>query len=107
MTDPRLTPARPDLAAAHLRGKYQAQNFVEGRPAAVIAASVPLRKRPCAGSGWESEALHGETVTVYEERDGWAWVQLGRDGYVGYLASAALGAGAAPTHRVAVLRTHG
>ena len=31
------------------------------------------------------EALFGELVTVYEERDGWAWVQLERDGYVGYL----------------------
>jgi cell wall-associated NlpC family hydrolase len=107
MTDPRLTPARPDLAAAHLRGRVQAESFAEGRPAAVAAASAPLRKRPCSGSGWETEALHGETATVYEERDGWAWVQLGRDLYVGYLECAALGPPTTPTHRVAALRTHG
>jgi cell wall-associated NlpC family hydrolase len=107
MTDPRLTPARPDLAADHLRGKFQAENFARGRPAAIAAASAPLHKRPCSGSGWETEALHGEAATVYELRDGWAWVQLERDGYVGYLESAALGEVAVPTHRVAALRTHG
>jgi len=28
--DPRLTPARPDLAAAHLRGRVDAARFVDG-----------------------------------------------------------------------------
>jgi hypothetical protein len=28
--DPRLTPARPDLAAKHLEGKVTAARFVEG-----------------------------------------------------------------------------
>ena len=46
-------------------------------------------------------------MAVYEARDGWAWVQLERDGYVGYLAAAALGEPQTPTHRVAALRTHG
>ena len=48
----------------------------------------------------------GETVTVYDESEGWAWAQLERDLYVGYLPLAALGPPAAPTHRVAALRTH-
>jgi len=107
MTDPRLTPARPDLAAAHLRGKVQAARFVDGVAADVVAVSVALRKRPDAASGWETEALHGETMKVYEARDGWAWVQLERDGYVGYLVAAALREPQTPTHRVAALRTHG
>lgn len=48
----------------------------------------------------------GERVTVYDEQDGYAWVQLGRDRYVGYVPSATLGtAGIAPTHRVTALRT--
>ena len=106
MTDPRLTPARPDLAAAHLRGKVPAEKFAEGIAAEVAAASVPLRKRPDAASAHETEALHGETMQVYEARDGWAWVQLERDGYVGYLAANALREPQTPTHRVAALRTH-
>ena len=30
--DRRLTPARADLAAAHLRGQVDSARFVEGRP---------------------------------------------------------------------------
>jgi cell wall-associated NlpC family hydrolase len=104
--DPRLTPARPDLAAARLRGQVEAARFVEGRPARIAAPGAALRRRPEASAPWETEALHGEAVTVYEERGGFAWVQLERDGYVGYLDDAALGAPETPTHRVAALRTH-
>ncbi len=105
MLDLRLTPARPDLAAAHLSGQVAAERFVEAHAARIITASAPLRRRPEAGA-WETEALHGEAVAVYEERDGWAWVQLQRDSYVGYLENAALGAPETPTHRIAALRTH-
>ena len=107
MPDRRVTPARADLAAAHLRGHVEAERFVEGRPASIVAASAPLQRRPEAIAPWETEALHGERATVYDERDGWAWVQLERDGYVGYLDSATLGPATTATHRVAALRTHG
>ena len=55
-----------------------------------MRASVPLRSRPSPTFGFETEALFGETVTVYDEREGWAWVQLDRDRYVGYVPSEAL-----------------
>ena len=54
----------------------------------------------------ETEALHGEAATVYDEADGWSWAQHTRDSYVGYLPTSALGTWQAPTHRVAALRTH-
>jgi cell wall-associated NlpC family hydrolase len=104
--DRRLTPARADLAAAHLRGLVDAPRYAEGRAMRIIAASAPLRRSPQADAPLETEALHGESVTVYDEQDGWAWAQLERDQYVGYLREAALGALSAPTHRVAALRTH-
>ena len=72
----------------------------------IIAASAPLRRSPQADAPLETEALFGETVTVYDERGRWAWAQLERDQYVGYLPAVALGAQSAPTHRVAALRTH-
>ena len=72
----------------------------------VVAASAPLRRRPALDAPLDSEALHGETLIVYEEKNGWAFAQLERDKYVGYLPSAALGLAIGPTHRVAVLRTH-
>lgn len=104
--DPRLTPARPDLAAERLRGQVEASRYVAGRAAQVVAASAPLRRAPDANAPLETEALFGETVNVYDEQDGWAWAQLDRDQYIGYLPSAALGPSSESTHRVAALRTH-
>lgn len=104
--DPRLTPARPDLAAAHLRGQVEAERFVTGLARRVVAPSAPLRRRPAPDGPLDTEALMGEPVTVYDEAGGYAWVQLGQDGYVGYLPSSVLGEpGPEPTHRVAALRT--
>ncbi len=49
-------------------------------------------------------ALLGETVSVYDESEGWAWVQFARDGYVGYMPSEGLTRNiVAPTHRIAAL----
>jgi cell wall-associated NlpC family hydrolase len=105
--DPRTTPARPDLAAAHLKGKVDAARFVEGRAMRVRAPAAPLRREPRPDAPLDTEALHGEAVAVYETTsEGWAWGQLDLDGYVGWLPAEALGAqGAQPTHRVTALRT--
>ena len=47
MDDPRLTPARPDLAAKYLEGKVKAARFVEGEEFEVVAApSRRCAKRP-------------------------------------------------------------
>ena len=105
--DPRLTPARPDLAASHLKGKVDAARFVEGTLQEVIVGHAPVRKAPSHDASLLTEALRGERVMVYEiDDEGWAWGQLAQDGYVGWLPAAALLApGAEPTHRVAALRT--
>ena len=104
--DRRTTPARPDRAAAHLRGQVEAASFVEGERRTIAASSAPLRREPRLDCVLDTEALRGERVTVYDETaEGWAWVQLARDGYCGYLSSEALGADVSPTHRVAALRT--
>ena len=107
MLDNRTTPARPDLAAAHLRGQVEAARFVEGERQEVIAGQAPLRAGPSHDAGLLTEALKGERVVVYETDDeGWSWGQLETDRYVGFLpASALLAAGLAPTHRVTALRT--
>jgi cell wall-associated NlpC family hydrolase len=105
--DRRLVPARPDLAAAHLRGKVQAARFTEGVAKRVVDPVAPLRRAPAPDAPLDTEALFGETVTVYETTDeGWAWGQLDLDGYVGWLPANALGEPGAPaTHRVNALRT--
>ena len=104
--DPRLTPASPDLAAEFLRGKVEAARYAAGEAFRVVAPIAPLRRAPDSEAPLDSEALYGEAVVVYEARGDWRWVQLARDGYVGYLPAAALGPARAPTHRIAALRTH-
>lgn len=106
--DPRLTPARRDLAARWLDGVVPAERYTDGRPGRVIDGVAPLRRAPRPDAGLDTEALMGERLTVFEHDDeGWAWVQLERDGYVGYMPSHAILDGAAPaaTHRVAALRS--
>jgi len=104
--DPRVTPWRPDLAASALRGRLKAHTYADGEARAVQASLAPLRTAPDDRAPLASEALHGEVVTVFEDRDGWAWGQLSCDGYVGYLPSRLLAPVSAPaTHRVSRLRT--
>ena len=108
MDDPRLTPARPDLAAKYLEGKVKAARFVDGRG----VRDRRKRSRRCAAAPSSdaelaTQALKGERVTIYDRNDeGFAWGQLNSDGYVGWLPDRALAKpGAAPTHKVTALRT--
>ena len=105
--DPRVNAWRPDLAAKDLQGVVEAPRYVAGRPARVVWPLVPVRRNPVAAAGLETELLFGETVAVYDEAEGWAWVQADRDRYVGYVPAAALdeSASAVPTHTVTSLGT--
>ncbi len=104
--DARRNVFRNDLAAKSLYGRISAPRYVQGIAAQVARAAVPLRSKPSPSNGFATEALFGEIVTVYEERDGWAWVQLARDRYVGYVPFDTLTQEiVAPTHRVRALGT--
>ena len=90
-----------------MRGLVQAGRYAKGEPRQVGAPSLPLRREPRFDATLDTEALLGETVTLYDESEGWAWVQLARDGYVGYMPSEGLAPGVVPpTHRISVLRTY-
>jgi cell wall-associated NlpC family hydrolase len=105
--DPRVTPARPDLAARHLEGKVAASRFADGDVLEVVASVASVRKLPRADAPLETQALRGERVTIYDcNEDGWCWGQLDRDGYVGWLPFDELAKPAqVPTHYVRALRT--
>jgi cell wall-associated NlpC family hydrolase len=105
--DPRITPARADLAAKHLEGKVTAARFADGHVYEVIEPQTPLRHQPRPDTPLDTEALKGERVTIYDTNaEGWAWGQLAADGYVGWLPVNALAPeGAKPTHKVGALRT--
>jgi len=105
--DPRVTPARADLAAKHLEGKVAAARFVEGRVMEVIEPQAALRREPRPDAALDTEALKGERVTIYDsDAEGYSWGQLAGDSYVGWLPSNALAPpGPPPTHKIAALRT--
>ena len=105
--DPRRHAYRAGLADARLRDLVEAERYVQGEPRQVVAPSLPLRRDPRPDSLLETEALRGETVTTFAESEGWTWVQIDRDLYVGYMPSEGLSASIVePTHRIAALRTY-
>ncbi len=81
MDDPRLTPARGDIAAKHLEGKVSADRFVSGEIFEVIEAIAPLRERPTGDAPLLTQALGGEQETALAEPS------------------------ATPTHKVTAIRT--
>jgi len=107
MHDPRLTPARGDLAAKYLEGKVKAARFVVGEEFEISEAIAPLRIGPSADAELATQAFLGERVTIYDHNgEGFAWGQLTGDGYVGWLPDRALAKpDVMPTHKITALRT--
>ena len=93
--DPRLHALRDGMEIA---------GGAEGQVAAPIAN---VHRAANASSMQVTQALMGERVTVFETRDGWAWIKLARDGYVGFIEACCLAdALSEPTHRVSVPQTY-
>lgn len=104
--DRRRIPARPDLAAAHLRDEVAAERYAEARPQRVTVPLAPLTLEADGMAPLDTQLLHGEAFASYDQGDGWSWGQSA-DGYVGYVPSACLmEAGPEPGHRVAQLMAH-
>ncbi len=67
---------------------------------------ISVLKSPDPGASQTSQVLRGELCRVFEERNGYALVQLHRDGYRGYCETAALSMDVAEaTHWVSVPAT--
>jgi cell wall-associated NlpC family hydrolase len=83
--DPRRHVYRDDMAAASLKDRVKAQRYVQGELRQVVAAVAPVRLVPRFDAPLLTEALCGELATIYDVSEGWGWVQLENDGYVGYM----------------------
>jgi cell wall-associated NlpC family hydrolase len=107
MDDPRMTPARPDLAAKYLEGKIEAARFVTGEEFEISDAIAPLRSAPSPDAELATQALKGERATIYDRNsEGWAWGQLSSDGYVGWLPDRTLAKPSGqPMHKITAIRT--
>ena len=104
--DPRINPYRNDIASARLKGRVEAVRFVDSSPYQVRAGRAALRRTPNDKAEQVNELRFGDGFDVFEEKQGWAWGQARRDGYVGYVRVAALIKKIAkPTHRISVLST--
>jgi cell wall-associated NlpC family hydrolase len=99
-----LTPTNGRIAAAELRGIVDARRFKEGKWCCIRRPVADLMSGPDGPR--TRQLLFGERVRVFDVRRGTAFLQAEKDGYVGYVAEAALGAEAEPTHRVTAMSTH-
>jgi cell wall-associated NlpC family hydrolase len=105
--DPRTTLARAGVAASGLEGAAPAARYVAPTPRQVAVPALGLMREPRAGSEQMDQLLFGERFDVLDTRDGWAFGQAERDGYVGWTALDGLGETlAAPTHWVCALGAH-
>ncbi len=104
--DKRLYAYRADLADENLEGEVDAQRFVKGAPHQIIVPIATVYKTPNLNGWQETQVLFGETVRVFDVVDGFAFVQLNHDRYVGYVLATALSVNiGVPTHRVSVPST--
>lgn len=101
--DRRLTPFSGRVALESLRGVVTAE-FTAGQPGAVAIPLADLLAQPDGAR--DRQVVFGEPMRVIDRRDGHAFVQMGKDGYCGWLADAAIGPALVPTHRVAAPASH-
>lgn len=104
MSDRRTTPNNGRVAAARLEGQVEAAKFVEGEAKQVMLPVVDLLRAPDGKR--DRQLLSGQAVTVFEELDGWAYIESALDGYVGYVPEASLGALREANHLVSARATH-
>jgi cell wall-associated NlpC family hydrolase len=102
--DRRMTPATARVAHVSLRGVVEAPVFTAGEALRVNLPLVDLLRAP--GGARERQLWLGDGFTVIDRDRGHAFGFAAKDGYCGWLAEAALGGGAAPTHWVASPGTH-
>jgi cell wall-associated NlpC family hydrolase len=105
--DKRLHAFRADLADETLLGKCDSTTFAKG-VLMQCAQPVAAVRRAASGDAMQlTQMLWGESVKVFERKNGWAWVQLQRDGYVGYVEGSALAEVAeSSSHRLLVRSSH-
>ncbi len=104
MSDRRTTPVNARVAAAHLADAPPDRVLVTGEPRMINHPVVDLCREP--GGSRDRQLLWGDDVQVYEDRDGWSFVQAGRDGYVGYVPSASLARPQQASHWVCAPACH-
>jgi len=104
--DPRLNALRGDIVDARLASAAKGARLVEGETKEIAVPLLSLYREPRFDARLDTQGLMGERVRVFDVQEGWAWLQLEADGYVGYASADDL---AVPqvenSHRIAVPST--
>ena len=104
MSDPRQTPFNGRVAHESLRGTVTAERFTEGVRKRVALPVAGLHRD---GPALERQLLLGEPFRVLDEAEEQSFGIAELSGYVGHLATAALGPWEEPTHVVVPRATFG
>ncbi len=100
-----MTPANGRVAAIHLKGRVDAEQFVESMPGRVTVPTTTIWRGPCCD--WpKRELLFGESFAILEVHDGFAFGQSPKDDYCGYVIAADLGDPVEATHAISTRSTH-
>ncbi|PZQ98080.1 MAG: NLP/P60 hydrolase [Cereibacter sphaeroides] len=102
--DRRTTPSNGRVALESLRGKVTADRFVAGEPARVVLPLIDLCTSP--GGDRDRQLVFGDSVTVIDRQDGWAFLQSSKDGYCGYTPELALADAQEATHWLSAPSSH-
>ena len=83
-------PVRGDLAHIRLAGRVFVPHYAVPMPRTVIAAGADLRVAGEPAAEVRAALSGGALFNVLDISGGWAWGQVGEDGFVGYLPLAGL-----------------
>jgi NlpC/P60 family/Bacterial dipeptidyl-peptidase Sh3 domain len=78
---------------------------LKGTTHSIDRGRAAMRSLPSHDAVQDNEILFGETVSVFETKDGWSWCQASLDRYVGYVHDIALCEPVAVDHRITALST--
>ncbi|MFK7867157.1 MAG: NlpC/P60 family protein [Alphaproteobacteria bacterium] len=101
--DRRIHAIRDDLCDISLKDQIKAESYARPDAYRVAVSELALSQHPLPDQPRSSTLVHGEKVSVFEIKQGWAWLQNHRDHYVGYAPVSALALEAEspdPTHYV-------
>jgi Bacterial dipeptidyl-peptidase Sh3 domain len=83
-------PVRGDLAHVRLAGRCFVPHYAVPMEHVVKAGGAALLAADKAGSEVREELSEGAVFNVLDIAGGWAWGQVGEDGFVGYLPMSVL-----------------
>lgn len=104
MTDRRVTPANDRVVRRDVADRFPDLVAVDGDWRAVTAPVADLRRTP--DGTLDRQAVMGERFQVLEDREGWSFGTLDRDGYAGWIRSEDLGPDLDANYFVAARGSH-